>query len=125
MTRGRRILENITSGCTDHIEALRSKTVSLELEVTVLKAQRVSDRAETDRLESDIAIMREAAYDCARRLDNMGDQLIHIQVTLAHMKDLLDETGHLYATACYCYQAAAPGHSSLATELGRAGQLSR
>ncbi|KAI0363073.1 hypothetical protein BV20DRAFT_1058364 [Pilatotrama ljubarskyi] len=64
----------------DHIELLRSKTVLLQLELAVLKAQRATDRTKIEHLERDITALRESSRELVDRLQRMGRLLEHVQV---------------------------------------------
>ncbi|KAI0647288.1 hypothetical protein C8Q79DRAFT_1009400 [Trametes meyenii] len=55
----------------EQIEALHSRIVTLELELTLLKAQRATDRSRIDQCGRELAAMRKTSQDICARLQQM------------------------------------------------------
>ncbi|KAI9057613.1 hypothetical protein FKP32DRAFT_1681296 [Trametes sanguinea] len=62
-----------------HIDSLRNKTVILQLELTLLKAQRATDRGKIEQLECDVEILRHSSSELVERIRRMGQLLDRLQ----------------------------------------------
>ncbi|RDX40104.1 hypothetical protein OH76DRAFT_1490579 [Lentinus brumalis] len=74
------------------IETLRSRVVVLQLEVTLLKAQRATDRAMLDVLKHDFAIIHASTRDLSDRTQRLGGMLERVEVLTTSMKQLSDSS---------------------------------
>ena len=100
--------------CIGRLEGLRSKTVLLELELTVLKSKADTDRGTIERLAASEETMQQAIRDLASRLRRVDDTATLLHSMNQGMQDAFDEVTRLHL---------APDHVSgepLASELASA-----
>ncbi|CDO68121.1 hypothetical protein BN946_scf185044.g29 [Trametes cinnabarina] len=97
----------------DHIDMLRSKTVVLQLELTLLKAQRATDRGKIEQLERDLEIMQESSRELVDRLGCMGQLLARLE-KLSKIMTTYDSRGaswhlapHIRGSTIYQHSMAA------------------
>lgn len=74
--------------CEPRLETLRSRIVVLQLEVTVLKAQRTTDRAALEQLKRDLAILHTSTQDLSQRLRSLSRILERVEALTTSMKQL-------------------------------------
>lgn len=75
-----------TTSCADRLKGLRSKTVTLELELTILKAQRATDHATIGDLRRDVCIWQGSLQDLGTRYQRLSEDLQHLQAANESMK---------------------------------------
>lgn len=87
LKKERQSLETTTSLCINRVEGLRSKTATLELEITILKSQRSADHARIGDLQRDVAILQESSHNLSGRLRQMSESMERLQVLNEHIKE--------------------------------------
>ena len=73
--------------CADRVEGLRSKTATLELEMTILKSQRVTDRARIEDLQRDVSILQTSSHSLSGRLRRMAESMERLQTLNDQVRD--------------------------------------
>lgn len=119
LKREHQSLEDGTAQCTDRLESLRSKTVTLELEITILKAQRTTDHAKISDVQRDVCTWQESSRVLTDHLQLMGQDLECLQA----ISDLLQES---YGTAQSLPEDLCSQNDvlfTLASEFERSGML--
>ncbi|KAI0355758.1 hypothetical protein OH77DRAFT_310623 [Trametes cingulata] len=72
----------------DHLEALRSKIVTLQLELTILKAQRATDRSKLEQYERELVGLRASTQELCLHLGRIGRILDDLEASRSSMREL-------------------------------------
>ena len=102
------------------IESIRSKTVVLELEVTVLKSKTENDRLAIEHLAGNNEAMQQNVRELAERVRRVEDSITLLHSLNQGMQDAVDEATR--SRTCVTLLDHAPGQS-LASEFASAGTI--
>ncbi|PIL35294.1 hypothetical protein GSI_02019 [Ganoderma sinense ZZ0214-1] len=67
------------TGHSNYVDLLRSRVTTLELELTILKAQRLSDRAKVEQLDRDIVVLRHSSRELVDRIQRITQTFQRLQ----------------------------------------------